>query len=160
MANMLGRVCHVAFVPAMSCLTGGLLAQEKPESDDVRRKAMESRRVQIDKEVGELRAKLEAEIKASPPLLMMCGNDVPRIQEWMEETTVRLKTLEGSEVHAAEAKRLKEELEKTKKAASAILAQAERREEAGQRVTVLKKQMTDLLVEQERLKLDLKSMWQ
>lgn len=157
MANMLRRVCHVFLVSL--AIVHGTVAQEKPESDEARRKAMESRLVQIEKQVGGLRAKLEPEIKASGRLLMMCGNDFPRIQEWMEKTTARLKTIEGSEVHAAEAKELKEQLEKTKKETLAILAQLERMEKVEQRNLAIERQMTALLAERQRLELDLKSMW-
>lgn len=159
MANMLRRVCHFLVALAVACLSGGLNAQEKAESDEVRRKAMESRLVQIDKQVGELQAKLDSEYKTRPPFLMMCGNDIPRMQNWMDETTARLKMLEGSEAHVSEAKKLKEDLETHRKAVESMLVQIERIEEAARRITAVERQRTDLLAERELLALDLKSMW-
>jgi uncharacterized protein YlxW (UPF0749 family) len=159
MANMLGRIWHLTIALALSCLAGGLHAQEKPESDAVRRRTTESRLVQIDKEVGELQAKLESEIKTSSPLLKACGNDIPRIQQWMDAATARLKSLEGFDAHASEVKTLKEELEKTRKEVLKVQVQADSADEALRRITTLQRQATELRAERERLALDLKSMW-
>ncbi|QIF00626.1 hypothetical protein [Roseimicrobium sp. ORNL1] len=161
---MLTRVCHVAFVLATLWLAGGVYAQapslvteKKPDSDEVGRKAMESRVAQINHEVSEFQTKLQSESKTAR-LGRTCGSDVWMIEKRIDEATAKLETLEVSNPHASEVKTLKTELMEYRKVARAMEEQDRPLLEAFQRISNLRQRIKELEVERERLERDLKSM--
>jgi hypothetical protein len=162
MANMLRRVYHVAFVLALPCLASRLHTQEKPESDEVRRKVLGNDKpslklekpAKVPQTIAEINAEIASleqgavEIQKYAMSKWICSQDFARTHQELELARAELKRLDGQRGQSERVATLKKAIEGREK----VLADLD---EVTETVPVLldemKKRTIDLQTLRERL---------